>query len=228
MDGERRLEVIAPAMARKLVKERRRAATPRVREEDVFLNVPYDAEFENLLLAYIAGISAFGFAPRATLEIPFGQRRLDRILSLIRQSRYSIHDLSRVQLDRNAPRTPRFNMPFELGLTVALERSAHPDHSWIVCETVPHRIKKSLSDLDGTDAYVHGGTVAGVFRELGNAFVGSRRQPTVNEMSQIYRLLRADFRNILRKAGAKDPFNARVFKDLCIAASAAADQLVIA
>lgn len=211
-------------MARKLIKESRRAAKPRVRES-VFLNVPYDAEFENLLLAYIVGISAFGFTPRATLEIPFGQRRLDRILSLIRQSRYSIHDLSRVQLDRKAPRTPRFNMPFELGLTVALERSAHRDHSWIVCETVPHRIKKSLSDLDGTDAYIHGGTVAGVFREMGNAFVGSRRQPTVTEMSQIYRLLRAQFRMILKEAGARDAFNARVFKELCVLASTAADEL---
>jgi hypothetical protein len=119
-------------MARKLTKQVRGAAKPRVRDESVFLNVPYDAGFENLLLAYIAGISAFGFTPRATLEIPFGQRRLDRILSLIRQCQYSIHDLSRVQLDRKAPRTPRFNMPFELGLAVALERSAHPDHSWIV------------------------------------------------------------------------------------------------
>jgi hypothetical protein len=179
-------------MARKLTREPRRAAKSRVRDEDVFLNIPYDARFENLLLAYIAGISAFGFAPRATLEIPFGQRRLDRILSLIRQSRYSIHDLSR----------------------------------WIVCETVPHRIKKSLSDLDGTDAYIHGGTVAGVFRELGNAFVGSKRQPSVTEMSQIYRLLRAQFRSVLKKTGAKDAFNARVFKEFCVRASKAADELV--
>jgi hypothetical protein len=116
-------------------------------------------------------------------------------------------------------------MPFELGLTVALERSAHPNHSWIVCEKVPHRIKKSLSDLDGTDAYIHGGTVAGVFRELGNAFVGSRRQPTVTEMSQIYRLLRVHFRSVLKKAGAKDAFNARVFKELCVRASKAADEV---
>jgi hypothetical protein len=187
--------------------------------------VPYDAAFENLLLAYIAAISAYGFAPRATLEIPFGQRRLDRILALIHQSRYSVHDLSRVQLDRKAPKTPRFNMPFELGLTVALEKTALPDHSWIVCESMRRRINKSLSDLDGTDAYIHDGTVAGVFREMGNAFVGSRRQPTVTEMSQIYRVLRAKFRTILKKAGAKDAFNARVFKELCVLASTAADEL---
>jgi hypothetical protein len=107
----------------KPAKQIRRAAKLRAKDISVFLNVPYDAALEKLLLAYIAAVSAYGFAPRATLEIPFGQRRLDRILSLIRQSQYSIHDLSRVQLDRNAPRTPRFNMPFELGLTIALEKT---------------------------------------------------------------------------------------------------------
>jgi hypothetical protein len=212
--------------ARKPAKPTRGAARLRVRDSSVFLNVPYDAAFENLLLAYIAAISAYGFAPRATLEIPFGERRLDRILSLIRESRYSIHDLSRVQLDRKAPRTPRFNMPFELGLTVALERTAHPEHSWIVCESVRRRINKSLSDLDGTDPYIHDGTITGVFRELGNAFVGSSRQPTVTEMSQIYRVLRTQFSSVLKKAGARDAFNARVFKELCVLASTAADELL--
>jgi hypothetical protein len=73
--------------------------------------------------------------------------------------------------------------------------------------------------------YVHDGTVAGVFRELGNAFVGSRRQPTVTEMTQIYRVLRARFRSVLRKAGARDAFNARVFKELCVLANTAAAEL---
>ena len=213
--------------ARKPAKRIRNAAKLRAKDISVFLNVPYDAAFENLLLAYIAAISAYGFSPRATLEIPFGQRRLDRILTLIRQSQYSIHDLSRVQLDRKPPRTPRFNMPFELGLTIALERTAHPDHSWIVCETVLRRVNKSLSDLDGTDAYIHGGTIKGVFREMGNAFVGSSRQPTVTEMSQIYRVLRAQFSSVLKRAGAKDAFNARVFKDLCVLASTAANELFL-
>ncbi len=211
---------------RKAKKQSRRAARSRDRAASVFLNIPYDAAFENLLLAYIAGISAFGFTPRATLEIPFGERRLDRIIALIQASKYSIHDLSRVQLDRTAPRTPRFNMPFELGLTAALEKTEHSDHSWIVCETVLRRINKSLSDLDGTDCYVHGGTIAGVFRELGNAFVGTARQPTVKEMSQIYRVLRVQFRSILQRAGAENAFNARVFRELCVLASTAADQLI--
>ena len=94
---------------------------PQRRRErySAFLNIPYDSAFENLYLAYIAGLSAFGLIPRATVEIPTSQRRLERILNLIQECAYSIHDLSRVQLDVKAPRVPRFNMPFELGLAVA-------------------------------------------------------------------------------------------------------------
>ncbi len=211
--------------ARKSEKRRPGAPKPKIHPGSVFLNVPYDPGFENLLLAYIAAISAFGFTPRATLEIPFGQRRLDRILTLIQQSQYSIHDLSRVKLDRKPPATPRFNMPFELGITVALEKTVHRNHAWVVCESMRRRISKSLSDLDGTDAYIHDGTIKGVFREMSNAFVGSSRQPTVTEMMQIYRVLRTQFDSILKKAGAKDPFNARVFSELCILARSAANEL---
>ena len=84
--------------------------------ESGFLNIPYDEQYKNLYFAFIAGLCAFGVTPRATLEIPGAERRLDRILSLMRRCDYSFHDLSRVQLDRTAPRTPRFNMPFELGV----------------------------------------------------------------------------------------------------------------
>ena len=95
-------------------------------KEAVFLNIPYDPLFTRLYLAYITAFSAIGFVPRATLGIT-GNRRLDRIASLIESCAYSIHDLSRVQLDRHAPRTPRFNMPFELGLAVAWAQ-ANPRH----------------------------------------------------------------------------------------------------
>jgi hypothetical protein len=48
--------------------------------------------------------------PRATLEIPGGARRLDRIIELIGNCRYSFHDLSRVEIDAADPPTPRMNM----------------------------------------------------------------------------------------------------------------------
>ena len=73
-------------------------STPRG-QQSAFLNVPYDKPFLPLSLAYIAGLTAFGLTPRATLEIPGGTRRLDRVFELIRNCRYSFHDLSRVELD---------------------------------------------------------------------------------------------------------------------------------
>jgi hypothetical protein len=70
---------------------------------------------------------------------------------LIAACPYSFHDLSRVQLDKG---TPRFNMPFELGLAVA---TAHwrPAHQWFLFEAKPFRVQRTLSDLGGTDAYIH-------------------------------------------------------------------------
>lgn len=73
-------------------------AKPKKRRDEAFLNIPYDNKFEKLFIAYIAGISAFGLVPRATLEIPDSSRRLEKILRLARNCTYSVHDLSCVQL----------------------------------------------------------------------------------------------------------------------------------
>ena len=42
-------------------------------------------------------------------------------------------------------------MPFELGLSVALEKMAkgHDGRGWFVCESSRYRLAKSLSDLNG-------------------------------------------------------------------------------
>jgi hypothetical protein len=189
-----------------------------------FLNIPYDSAFQSLYLAYIAGITAFGLTPRATLEIPGGARRLDRIFDLIKSCRYSFHDLSRVELDVRQPVTPRFNMPFELGLAVAWDKLTAGRHVWFVLEAKGRRLQKSLSDLAGTDAYIHGGKYQGVFRELGNCLVRTEHQPTVQQMTGIYRGLLEVLPEIKKRAGAKSAFEARVFADLTVTSRALADR----
>jgi hypothetical protein len=130
----------------------------------VFLNFPYDRQFEPLFLAYVSGICSYGLTPRVALEIPGGERRLDRIIELIESCRYSFHDLSRVELDLRRPRTPRMNMPFELGLTVMASYYNPKRHTWCVFEKNYRRPQKSLSDLAGTDMYSHDGRPKGVMR----------------------------------------------------------------
>lgn len=89
-------------------------------------------------------------------------------------------------------------------------------------ETMPHRAQKSLSDLNGTDPNIHGGTVEGVMRELCNAFVRTRSRSSVPAMLRAYRAVARQQREILRTAGARSIFEARVFADLCLAAKIAA------
>lgn len=195
-----------------------------VTRDAVFLNIPYDQRFRALYMAYIAGLVHLGLEPRVTLGIPSGIRRLDRIAALIEGCRYSIHDLSRVELDRNPPfTTPRFNMPFELGLAVAWERANPTKHTWFVFEEKPFRIQKSLSDLNGTDPQIHAGQVSGVLRELRNVFRRTRNQPTVPEMMKTFRTVSRRCAVILAAAGATSLFEARAFQDLCFEARVAVE-----
>ena len=170
----------------------RRPAHRRPNPLAVFLNFPYDDQFRKLYLGYIAGICSFGLVPRTTLEIPGGERRLNRIVDLIRGCRYSFHDLSRVELDLRRPRTPRFNMPFELGLAVMAAIEHPAQHTWCVFESNARRVQKSPSDLGGID---------GLFRELCNALVGARRQPTVHQMMSVYETLEESYPGIMAKSG---------------------------
>ena len=110
----------------------------------------------------MAGLTALGFQPHSVLEVPSGgQNRLDRIYGLISSCGASIHDLSRVS--HSGPlRVPRFNMPFELGLAYAIAQKQL--HSFFVLEERSYRLQASLSDFNGHDPHVHGGTQDGVLR----------------------------------------------------------------
>lgn len=192
---------------------------------DVFLNLPYDPAFTDLLLAYVAGITAIGLDPRTTLEIPGGERRLDRILELIGSCRYSIHDLSLLRVHARQPAVPHMNMAFELGLTVAWDRVHRGEHRWFVFETTPRRLQTALSDLSGTDIHVHGGQTTGVFRELCNAFVRPPNPPDVRHMKTIYSNLRLGLPDILRRTGARRVFTPSVFENLKTLAVAIRDEI---
>jgi len=180
----------------------------------VFLNVPYDAEFSNLYVAYIVGLYQLDLVPHIASEIPGGDRRLSKIIQLIQSCRYSIHDLSRVELSLAPTAVPRFNMPLELGMTITWE-DLNPDlHTWFVWESEPYRLQRSASDLNGTDPYIHGGTPEGVLRELCNAFQ-SDHSPTVPDMLEIYRFINNQLNAILSKRGTRNPYDRSVFKELC-------------
>ena len=115
-------------------------------------------------------------------------------------------------------------MPFELGLAVAWQRVQPNTHTWFVFEAKSRRIEQSLSDLSGTDVYIHHGRPSGVFSELTSAFVRSRRQPSVEQMKLVYQGLRQGLPKLMRNAGTKSTFKARVFDDLRVLARALSER----
>jgi hypothetical protein len=191
----------------------------------VFLNVPFDEEFQPLFLAYIAGVTAFGTTPRAAIEVDTGAARLDNICALIQSCRSSFHDLSRVEVNSSRPATPRFNMPFELGLAVAQSRHQPAAHSYYVFEARAGRLDKSLSDLKGVNVHVHQGNAHGIFREIGNVLRRdgpvSAPQPTVHQMHAIHSSLFVSLSEIRRRTGARSAFERQAFLQLVIAATSA-------
>ena len=180
----------------------------------VFLNIPYDEEFSSLYIAYVVGLCQLDLVPHLASEIPGGKRRLDRIFDLIRSCRYSIHDLSRVEVGAAPSAAPRFNMPLELGMTIAWA-DLNPDlHTWFVFESEPYRIQKSTSDLNGTDPSIHFGTAEGVLSELRNAFWRDGAPP-VAKMLEVYRLVEIRIDSILNRNGTRSLFAQSVFRELC-------------
>ncbi len=196
---------------------------PRPRRiESVFLNIPYDETFEKLYLAYVVGLTQLGLRINFALAVP-NQGRLNTIISLIEQSEFSIHDLSRIESPRGIP---RFNMPVELGLALYRSRIARGKHRVFIFESRRYRAQRSTSDVNGIDPQIHGGTAKGLMAGLRNVF----RQPgdvtTVPEMLASYRAVRRKLPELRRNSGGKSLFEASVFQDLTVAALVESQKLL--
>ena len=101
-------------------------------EDSVFLNVPFDRRYKRIFDSLVFAVHDCGFTARSALEVEdSGQARVDRILEIIEQSKYGIHDISRAGPDPST-RLARFNMPLELGFfsarsDTALRRKSRSD-----------------------------------------------------------------------------------------------------
>jgi hypothetical protein len=176
----------------------------------VFINAPFDKAYERQFIAIVASTIAIGRTPRCVLEIPErGTGRLRRLLELIEGCDVSLHDLSRVGIPA------RFNMPFELGLACAVAnlRERRPRHAFILLETKPYRLQKTLSDLNGFDPYIHNGTIAGTIDSVLDALRPRSGAPAPSAVFRFYRTL-AVVANELTNNGRQTLFTRSRFLEL--------------
>lgn len=125
----------------------------------VFVNCPFDVEYRPVLEAILFCIIDCDLTPRIASErLDSGEVRLDKIVELISECRYSIHDLSRVQAGQ-AGEYARLNMPFELGIDYGFALSGEPfaDKRLLVVANDRFAYQVALSDIAGWDIRSHGG-----------------------------------------------------------------------
>jgi hypothetical protein len=179
----------------------------------VFLNVPFDQGYEPLFVALISSLVALGRVPRSVLEVPEqGDGRLVRILHLIRSCPVSIHDLSRVGLP------VRFNMPFELGIAVALSR-VEGRHKFIMLEAKRHRLQRTLSDANGIDPGIHGATVRGIMSCVLSHLGKPRGNPDPGIVARIHRQLWKTTPFFKRTHGRANLYSRSIFGELVAGAN---------
>ena len=182
--------------------------------ESVFLNIPYDDEFEDLYLAYIVGLTQLGLRINVSLAVP-NQGRLDAIIGLIEASDFSVHDLSRVESSRGIP---RFNMPLELGLALLHSKRSKKPHGVYIFDKKAYQAQRSTSDVNGIDPQIHKGRPKALMVGLRNVFRQAGDVTTVPEMLASYKALKQKLPAIRRSAGGGSLFGAAVFRDIVLAA----------
>jgi hypothetical protein len=130
-------------------------------DKNVFVNCPFDRDYFPLLRPLLFTILYLGLSPRIALEtVDSGESRLDKIVRLIKDSRYSVHDLSRLKAE-HAGEFYRLNMPFELGIDFGCRtfgRQLLRTKKTLVLEVDPHRYQAAISDLSGCDIETHDNT----------------------------------------------------------------------
>jgi hypothetical protein len=133
------------------------AATARY-ARSVFINCPFDDDYVPIFEAIVFTTQALGFEPvSARIRMNSGEVRLLKIASLIRACRYSIHDLSRTELDPGHA-LPRFNMPLELGLDLGCKifNTRYSGKSLLIFDRERYRFQRYVSDIAGQDIAEHG------------------------------------------------------------------------
>jgi hypothetical protein len=127
---------------------------------DVFINCPFDDAFALSFQALVFAVLACGFRARCAREMDdAAETRIDKLYRIIAESRFSVHDLSRTELDA-ANNLPRFNMPLELGIFLGAKRFGSEHHTQKRCmilDTQQYRFQMFISDLAGMDIKAHAG-----------------------------------------------------------------------
>ena len=143
-------------------------------DKNIFVNCPFDDDYRQLLVGIVFTIIYFRYKPRLSMErADSAETRIDKILSLITESKFGIHDLSRI-VSSGKDEHYRMNMPFELGIDygcLKLKGGIWATKKILILEKERYRFQKAISDLSGSDIKNHNDEVDQVISAVRNWLV---------------------------------------------------------
>jgi hypothetical protein len=181
-------------------------------DSNVFINCPFDPEYYALLRPLLFTILYLGYTPRIASERSDStENRVDKIVGLIRDSKLSIHDISRLRASAKGEYS-RFNLPFELGLAHGSRifgSSRMKTKRCLILEKDQHEFKRALSDLSGADIKSHKNKPQEVVRCVRDWFVetvGLRRDraPSPSAIWSRFLVFALDFYDARKRDGYSD------------------------
>jgi hypothetical protein len=127
-------------------------------DNSVFINCPFDEAYRPIFDALVFTVFDCGFVARSSLEFAgSGGVRIENIVSLIRECKCGIHDISCTELSADSE-LPRFNMPFELGIFVGamkLGMGKQKQKDCVILDREKYRYQRFISDIAGQDVKAH-------------------------------------------------------------------------
>jgi hypothetical protein len=149
-------------------------------DKNVFINCPFDDDYTELLQPLLFTIIYLGFNPRiATERSDSAEQRIAKICEFIAASKYSIHDLSRLQA-KKVKEYYRLNMPFELGIDYGFRHivgSHLTSKQFLVVSEKRFDYAKAISDLSGVDIRSHKNSPEEFVRVIRNWFSQFLQRP---------------------------------------------------
>lgn len=167
-------------------------------ETNIFINCPFDEDYRAIFDALVFCVEECGFTARCALEVTDSSEvRFERILSIIRECQYGIHDLSRTESDEDN-NLPRFNMPLELGLFLGAKRfgsGKQKQKNCLILDRERYRYQRFISDIAGQDIRSHSNAPDQAIREIRNwlqSNITTSPRPGGSYLVKRYRLFRND------------------------------------
>jgi hypothetical protein len=157
--------------------------------KNVFINCPFDPSYRPLLMALVFAVIYLGYKPRLSFErSDSAESRIDKIVGLISESKFGIHDLSRM-VSESENEHMRMNMPFELGIDYGCKRlkgGAWAQKQLLVLDKERYRFHRSLSDLSGSDIKNHDNDAFKLIKVIREWFVSTDRLRNIPSHKKIW------------------------------------------